>query len=149
MTSWPLPTRRHPDRPIVAVGAAILDAGRVLLIKRGQEPLKGRWSLPGGVVELGETLVDALVREVAEEAGIEIHVGPVVDVLDIVERDPDGRVQYHFVVVDYLCRPATQAIRCGSDADEVRWVAATGLDAYDVTEKTASVIRAALALARD
>ena len=149
MTSWPLPTRRHPDRPIVAVGAAILDAGRVLLIKRGQEPLKGRWSLPGGVVELGETLVDALVREVAEEAGIEIHVGPVVDVLDIVERDPDGRVQYHFVVVDYLCRPATQALRSGSDADEVRWVEAASLDAYHLTKKAASVIRTALALIRD
>ena len=149
MTSLPLPTRRHPDRPIVAVGAAIIDAGRVLLVKRGQEPLKGRWSLPGGVVELGEVLVDALVREVAEETGIEIHVGPVVDVLDIVEQDPDGRVQYHFVVVDYLCRPATHALRCGSDADEVRWVAAAGLDAYQLTEKTASVIRTALALACD
>ena len=148
MTSLPRPTRRHPDRPIVAVGAAILDAGRVLLVKRGQEPLKGRWSLPGGVVELGETLIDALVREVAEETGLEVHIGPVVDVLDLVERGPDGRVQYHFVVVDYACRPATQTIRCGSDADEVRWVEAASLDAYQLTEKAASVIRAALALTR-
>jgi 8-oxo-dGTP diphosphatase len=149
MTRFTPADRRYPDRPVLGVGAVILESGRVLLIKRGQEPLKGHWSLPGGVVELGETLVAALGREVREETGLEVHIGPVVDVLDIVERDADGSIQYHFVVVDYLCRPVTHALRCGSDADEARWVEAAGLDAYRLTEKAASVIRAALMLARE
>jgi mutator protein MutT len=142
-------TRLFPSRPIVAVGAVIVDGGRVLLVRRGQEPLKGRWSLPGGAVEVGETLVDALAREVGEETGIQIHIGPLVEVLDIVHRDQGGRVQYHFVVVDYLCRPMTQTLRCGSDADEARWVEAARLDAYRLTEKATAVIHKALALARE
>jgi len=141
--------RVFPSRPVLAVGAVILDGSRVLLVKRGQEPLKGRWSLPGGVVELGETLTDALAREVVEETGLDIRIGPLVEVLDIVHRAPDGRVHYHFVVADYLCRAAAAALRCGSDADEARWVEASSLDDYELTEKAASVIHKALALARD
>jgi len=83
--------RRHPERPIVAVGAVILDGDRVLLVKRGQEPLKGEWSLPGGAVEIGETLRAALTREVREETCLDIEVGPVVEVLDSIRRDTDGR----------------------------------------------------------
>jgi len=83
--------RRHPDRPIVAVGAVIVDDGRVLLVKRGQEPLKGQWSLPGGAVEIGETLQAALAREVREETCLEVDVGPVVEVLDSIRRDAQGR----------------------------------------------------------
>ena len=85
-------TRRHPDRPIVAVGAVVLDGGRVLLVKRGQEPLKGQWSLPGGAVEVGETLPAALAREVREETCLDVEIGPVVDVLDSIRTDAAGRV---------------------------------------------------------
>jgi mutator protein MutT len=139
--------RRYPNRPVLGVGAVILDDARVLLVRRGQEPLKGRWSLPGGVVEVGETMVGALAREVAEETGLEVQIGPVVEVLDVVDRDADGRVRYHFVVVDYLCRAVSLTPRRGSDADDVRWVEVAGLDAYQLTEKAASVIHAARALA--
>jgi 8-oxo-dGTP diphosphatase len=144
--------RRHPERPIVAVGAVVVDGDRVLLVKRGQEPLKGEWSLPGGVVEIGETLDAALVREVREETALEIVVGPVVEVLDSIRRDTDGRAEYHYIIIDYVCRVragATTAASCGSDADAVRWVAAADLDRYGVTATAARVIRKALASARD
>jgi 8-oxo-dGTP diphosphatase len=140
--------RRHPDRPIVAVGAVILDGGRVLLVKRGQEPLKGEWSLPGGAVEIGETLDAAVAREVREETGLDVVVGPVVEVFDSIRRDADGRAEYHYVIVDYICRvrgTATGAA-CGSDAVDIEWVDAGALEAYRMTATALAVIRKALAL---
>src|SRR5882762_3186620 len=117
--------RRHPERPIVAVGAVILDGARVLLVKRGQEPLKGEWSLPGGAVESGETLDAALAREVREETCLDVVVGPVVEVLDSIRRDAEGRAEYHYIIIDYACRvrggTPTAAAR-GTDAADVRWV---------------------------
>ena len=140
--------RAYPDRPIVAVGAVILDAGRVLLVRRGQEPLKGEWSLPGGAVEVGETLEAALVREVREETSLDVVVGPVVEVLDSIRRDPGGRPQYHYVIVDYACRvregTPTAAVR-GTDADDVQWVILEELDRYRVTTTAIAVIRKACA----
>jgi len=144
--------RRHPERPIVAVGAVVVDGDRVLLVKRGQEPLKGEWSLPGGVVEIGETLGAALVREVREETALEIVVGPVVEVLDSIRRDADGRPEYHYIIIDYVCHVcagATSDPSSGSDADGVCWVAAADLDRYRVTATAASVIRKALASTHD
>jgi len=136
--------RQYPDRPIVAVGAVILDGDRVLLIQRGQEPLKGEWSLPGGAVEVGETLQAALAREVREETSLDVVVGPVVEVLDSIRRDPDGRAAYHYVIIDYLCRvrngtPHTPV--CGTDAADVRWVPLVELDSYHLTPVAAQVIR--------
>ena len=113
--------RTYPERPIVAVGAVIVDGDRVLLVKRANEPLKGEWSLPGGAVEIGETLERALVREAREETGLDVEVGPVVDVLDRIVRDAAGRVEYHYVIIDYLCRPRSSIAASGSDADDVRW----------------------------
>ena len=150
MTRFPTPpARRHPNRPIVAVGAVILDGDRVLLVKRGQEPLKGEWSLPGGAVEVGETLDAALAREVREETCLDVAVGPVVEVLDRIRRDAGGGIEYHYVIIDYLCRVRGGTAAGGSDADEARWVEAASLDAYHLTEKAASVIHRALALARE
>ena len=141
-------SRRHPDRPIVAVGAVILDGDRVLLVQRAREPLRGAWSLPGGAVEVGETLDAALAREVLEETGLSVEVGPIVDVLDRVEFDADGRVDYHYVIVDYVCRPFAGVVDHGSDAQAVRWVPIVYLAGLGVTEKAIEVIRKALGQAR-
>jgi mutator protein MutT len=132
--------RLLPARPVIGVGAVVLDGDSVLLVQRGHAPLKGEWSLPGGAVELGETLAAALAREVLEETGIQIDVGPVVDVLDRLHRDEDGRLQFHYVVVDYLCRPLTKQIAYGSDADNARWVSRSDLPAYGVNQVAIEVI---------
>jgi len=133
-------SRLHPDRPIVSVGAVVIDGDRVLLVKRGQPPLEGQWSLPGGAVEVGETLDDALVREVREETCLDVRVGPVVDVLDRITRDAGGRVEYHYVIIDYLCRLVGGSLACASDADEARWVARGDLGSYALTVKVTEVI---------
>lgn len=138
--------RAFPERPIVGVGAVVFDRGRVLLVKRGHEPLKGEWSLPGGAVEVGETLEAAVAREVLEETGLAVEVGPIVDVVDRVQRTGDGRVEYHFVIVDYLCRAQTDQIVHGSDADDVRWVGVEELPLFRLSEKAAGVVRKARAL---
>jgi 8-oxo-dGTP diphosphatase len=130
----------------VAVGAVIFDRDRVLLVQRGQEPLKGEWSLPGGVVEIGETLEAALAREVREEASLEIEVGSVVEVLDSIRRDPDGRAQYHYVIIDYVCRirgGTTIDPVSGTDAADVRWVALDELTGYRMTTAAIAVINKA------
>ena len=132
----------------MAVGAVILDGDRVLLVQRGHEPSMGAWSLPGGAVELGETLDAALAREVLEETGLSVEVGPVVEVLDRVQFDADGRVGYHYVIVDYLCRPFAGAAVCGSDARDVRWVRVADLAALHVTPKAIEVINKGLDLRR-
>ncbi len=139
--------RRHPDRPIVAVGAVVVDGRRVLLVKRGQEPLKGQWSLPGGAVEIGETLQAAVAREVREETGLDVVVGPVVEVLDSIRRDADARVEYHYVILDYIChvRGDASLAACGSDAAGLEWVDAGALEAYRMTPAVIAVIRKALA----
>jgi 8-oxo-dGTP diphosphatase len=140
--------RQYPERPIVAVGAVVLDADRVLLVRRGQEPLKGEWSLPGGAVEIGETLEAALVREVREETSLDVVVGPVVKVLDSIRRDASGRAEYHYIIIDYACRVRSGgsiAAAHGTDADDVRWVPFDELDRYRVTATAIEVIRMARA----
>src|SRR2546427_6340645 len=113
----------HPHaRPTVGVGAVIFDGDRVLLVKRAHDPLKGEWSLPGGAVDRGETLEQAVAREIKEETGLEVEVGPVVEVLDRIHRDASGSVEYHFVIVDYLCRPTGGTFAPASDAETAAWV---------------------------
>ena len=136
--------RSFPDRPIVGVGAVIFNRGRVLLVKRGNEPLKGEWSLPGGTVEVGETLEQAIAREVNEETGLTVDVGPIVEVLDRISRDNDGRVEHHFVLVDFTCRSRGGVLRGASDADDAAWVALSDLARYDVAPVTISVIQKAV-----
>ena len=135
--------RSYPPRPVIGVGAVILDGHRVLLIKRGHEPLQGQWSLPGGGVELGETLERATAREVREETGLDVEVGPIVDVLDRIINDADGRVEHHFVLVDFVCRPSGGVLRSASDAAAAEWVPLDDLARYGVAGITVAVIRKA------
>jgi ADP-ribose pyrophosphatase YjhB (NUDIX family) len=122
----------------------VLDGAQVLLIKRGHAPLKGEWSLPGGGVEIGETLEQAIAREVLEETGLTIDVGPMVEVLDRISRDGDGRVEHHFVLVDFVCRPSGGVLRGASDAEDAAWVALADLPRYGVAAVTVSVIQKAV-----
>ena len=142
-------TRQYPERPIVGVGAVIVDEGRVVLIKRKYEPLRGHWSLPGGMVEIGETLESALSREMLEETGLRVDVGPVIEVFDRIMHDERKRVRYHFVLIDYLCWPAGGTLTPGSDVDAAIWVDPVELAQYDLTEKATSVIQRGLTLARE
>jgi 8-oxo-dGTP diphosphatase len=141
-------TRQYPDRPYVGVGAVIVDEGRVLLVKRRYPPLQGQWSIPGGAVEVGETLEACVAREMLEETGLEIEVGPVIEVLDRITHDETGRVLYHFVLVDYLCFLAGGALAPGSDVEDAEFVAPERLAEYELTEKATAIIARALDLAR-
>jgi ADP-ribose pyrophosphatase YjhB (NUDIX family) len=114
--------------------------GRVLLVKRRFDPLAGRWSLPGGALEVGETLAEGLARELREETGLDVEVGPVVDVFDRITRDDGGRVRFHYVLVDFLCRVRAGLPVAGSDVAEVALAAADDLDRYGLTPKTGEVI---------
>jgi 8-oxo-dGTP diphosphatase len=132
-------SRRYPERPIVGVGAVIVSDGKVVLIKRKYEPLAGQWSLPGGTLELGETLQVGVAREILEETGLEVEVGPVVAVFDRILLDPDRRVRYHFVLIDYVCRPRGGALAAGSDVADAVLVAPEDVPAYRLTPKAAAV----------
>jgi 8-oxo-dGTP diphosphatase len=113
--------REFPECPLVGVGAVVVDDNRVLLVRRGTEPLRGHWSLPGGVLELGESLTDGLIREVREETGIAVEPIELVELLDRIHREGE-RVRYHYVIADYLCKVVGGELRAASDADAVRWV---------------------------
>jgi 8-oxo-dGTP diphosphatase len=137
--------REFPPRPIVSVGGVVIDGDRVLLVRRANEPLKGEWSLPGGAVHLGETLAAAVVRELREETGLDVAVGPIVDVLDRLHVDPDGRLRFHYVLIDFLCRPTSRALSSGSDADAAMWADRTELATHAVAPATIAVITKAFA----
>jgi mutator protein MutT len=141
--------RRYPERPYVGIGGIIVHEGRVVLVKRRYEPLAGQWSIPGGAVEAGETLDACLVREMAEETGFHVQVGPVVEVLDRITHDEEGKVLYHFVLIDYLCWPVGGELRAGSDVGEAVLAEPSELAQYQLTEKALSVIERALEMARD
>jgi 8-oxo-dGTP diphosphatase len=132
--------REFPSRPILGVGAVVIEGNRVLLVKRANEPLKGEWSLPGGAVELGETLEAAIAREVREETGLSVDVGPMVDVLDRLQFDSGGRPRFHYVLIDFVCRPREGVATSGSDAEAATWVTLAELGEYGVAESTVSVI---------
>src|SRR5262249_31012958 len=135
--------REYPERPVVGVGAVILDGERVLLVRRGNEPLKGQWSLPGGGVETGETLEAAVAREVLEETGLVVEVGPMIDVLDRIRLDADGRVRYHYVLIDYVCRPTGGTLCCASDAVDATWAALADLPRFALADATLKMIEKA------
>jgi 8-oxo-dGTP diphosphatase len=139
-------TTEFPTQPVVGVGAVIVKDGKVLIIKRANDPFKGQWSIPGGRVELGESLAEAVRREMREETGLDVTVGPVLEVFERVERQDDG-VRYHFVIVDYLCWCIGGALCAGDDAVDVAWVSVDELRHYGVADSGAAVIRKGLARA--
>ena len=138
--------RDYPDRPVVGVGAVVLVDGKVVLVRRAHEPLKGAWNLPGGVVEVGETLREACAREVLEETGLVVEVGTVIDVFDRIMRDAEGGVQSHFVLIDYVCRRVGGAPRPGTDASDIALADPAALDGYQLTDKAIEVIRKGMEL---
>lgn len=119
--------REYPAVPILAVGAVVFDADSVLLVRRTNAPLAGEWSLPGGVVELGETLQQAVVREVLEETCLTVEPLVMLDTLNKIEHDSTGRVQYHYVLVEFLCKVVQGTVQAASDASEARWASLQGL----------------------
>ena len=135
--------RDYPDRPIVGVGAVIIDQGRVLLIKRGSPPLLGEWSLPGGAVELGETLRAAAEREALEETGLIVKAGEVVEVLDRIVPGKDHTPQYHYVLIDFLCTVHGGELRAGGDAADTRWAKENELAEFKLEQIAVDVIRKA------
>ena len=137
--------RDYPERPIIGVGAVIVAGDRALLVRRATEPLKGEWSVPGGVLELGEKLRDGAVREALEETGLRVEAGEVLDVFDSIFTDDDGRTQYHYVLIDFLCQVVSGEAIAGSDVSEVRWVTESDLAALDLRDSIAQVVRKGLA----
>lgn len=113
--------REFPEAPLVGVGAVIVDHGRVLLVRRGTEPMLGKWTLPGGMLEVGESLTSGVIREVREETGLSVEAVELVELLDRIHREGE-RVRYHYVIADYLCRVVGGELKAASDAEAVRWV---------------------------
>lgn len=139
--------RRYPNAPLVGVAAAVFDpAGRVLLVQRGRPPRAGSWGLPGGLLEVGETLVAGVQREVSEECGIEIAVGAVAGVFEPITRDAAGCIEYHYVVIDFWARWVSGEAQAQDDAAAVAWVALDALDAYDLSPDSRRVIEQAHAM---
>ena len=128
------------------MGALILNRDRILLVERGRAPLKGLWSIPGGVVEAGELLEDAVRREVREETGLEVKPLQIVEIFERIMRDPQARPEYHYVLMDYLCRIAGGALCAGDDVSRVEWAARRRLHTYQITEGTLAVIEKAFAV---
>lgn len=140
----PQSPRAYPDRPIVGVGAVVLRGRQVLLVRRASEPLRGQWSLPGGMLELGETLRQAVEREVLEETGLRVRVDEVIEVFDSIIPDADGRTQFHYVLIDFLCHSQSGEPRAGSDVSEVTWAGVDELERFGLSENAMAVIKKAL-----
>lgn len=142
-------TREYPERPVVGVGGVVIADGRALLIRRGNPPLEGEWSIPGGTLEVGEMLLDAVRRELAEETGIEVRVGDLIEVFERIFPDGEGQPKYHFVILDYLCEAVRGTARAGSDVTDVAWAAESELQKYLLTPTATRVIKKAFQMARE
>jgi 8-oxo-dGTP diphosphatase len=140
--------REYPDRPIVGVGAIIIEAGRVLLARRASEPLRGQWSIPGGMLELGETLRAGVEREALEETGLQVRAGEVVDVFDSIISGEYGPLpQFHYVLIDFLCQVTGGELHAGSDASDVHWYKPEELPSLELREMTQRAIDKAFRMA--
>jgi ADP-ribose pyrophosphatase YjhB (NUDIX family) len=122
----------------------VVDGGRALVVRRATEPLKGQWSIPGGMLELGEKLREGIAREVKEETGLDVEVFDVLDVFDSIFPDREGRTQYHYVLIDFLCRTTGGELRAGSDVSEAKWVTVKEAGDLQMKAATVGVIRKAL-----
>jgi 8-oxo-dGTP diphosphatase len=143
--------REYPDRPVLGVGGVVISNGRALLVRRGGPPLQGEWSIPGGMLEIGETLFEGVRRELAEETGIEVRVLDLIEVFERILLDAAGRPKYHYVVLDYLCDAIRGSARAGSDVTAVAWANDSELAQYSLAPTAMRVIEKAFALssARD
>jgi 8-oxo-dGTP diphosphatase len=124
----------YPKKPVVGVGAIILDGNKILLEKRKNAPSKGKWTVPGGLVELGESMEQAVIREVKEETGLEVYEPRLVDAVNYISLGERGAVRYHFVIVDYLVTVKCGKPKAASDADALKWVPLNEVEEYDLTE---------------
>jgi ADP-ribose pyrophosphatase YjhB (NUDIX family) len=140
--------REFPDHPLVGVGGVVIHRNRVLLIRRGSEPLKGEWSIPGGLIEVGEGLADAVRRELKEETGLDVEPLAILETFDRIFRE-GRKVRYHFVIVDYVCRLKGGRLRPASDVLEAHWVRRNGLGKYHLTQKATVIVQQAFAFFRD
>ena len=125
--------REYPTRPITGIGAVIVHDGKILLVKRGSEPGKGKWSIPGGLVELGETVKETVVREVKEETGLDVDVRNLIDVVDNLETDGKGKLRYHFIIIDFLASLKQGSLKAESDIVEAKWVPLTRVEKLNLT----------------
>ncbi|MGA2960556.1 MAG: NUDIX hydrolase [Candidatus Korobacteraceae bacterium] len=141
--------REYPDRPIVGVGGVVLQNGLVVLVRRAKAPRMGEWSIPGGMLELGETLRDGVAREIEEETGLKVKSEEVLDVFDSIVIDADGKTQYHYVLIDFLCSVTGGELRAASDASEARWATLEEVLGLVKREITVGVIRKGFSKARD
>ena len=141
----PEDTRRYSQRPLLGVGALIIEGDRIVLVERAKDPLKGWWSIPGGLIELGERVADAVRREVREETGLEVEPGDLHEIYERLIHEADGKLEYHYVLLDYICRVTGGALAASSDASRAAWVSADQLQEYRLTEGTLAVIERAFA----
>ncbi len=125
--------RLYPDQPVLGIGAVIIQEGKIALIKRGNEPSKGKWTIPGGLVELGENLEAAVIRETKEETLLDVENPQLIDVVDNVDLDEQGKIKYHYVIIDYLVHVKAGTIQAASDAEELRWVPFDEVETYNLT----------------
>lgn len=135
--------REYPEAPLVGVGVVILKSDSIVLVERGKEPKAGIWTIPGGLVEVGESVRGAAYREVLEECNIPIELGDVISVVDLIKHDDSGDVQYHYVLIDFFARYVDGELEAGSDVKAVKWVSKDQLDSYDIPEITRKVIEKA------
>jgi 8-oxo-dGTP diphosphatase len=148
--------REYPERPVVGVGGVVIDDGRTLLIRRGSEPLRGQWSIPGGTLELGESLKDGVARELLEETALEVRVLDLIEVFDRIFTEPDAggggtpqRPKFHYVIVDYLCERISGEPRPGSDVTDVAFATEEEFAKFQLTTTAIRVLRKAFAMDRE
>lgn len=139
--------REYPDRPVVGVGGVVIENGRALLIRRGHPPLEGEWSIPGGALEIGETIAEGVRRELAEETGLEVRVLDLIEVFERIFPDGGGRPQYHFVILDYLCERVRGDPRPGGDARDTAWAREGELSQFSLTPAATRVLKKAFFMA--